>query len=319
MTDISPPLFFPFPFFRSFPRLRAYAQLVRLPNLFTALADICLGTLGATALMAAARIEWFPFTCLLAASACLYSGGMAWNDYFDMEEDRRERPARPLPSGRLKRREAKRLGTSLLALGCICAFLAGWTSAGFCWSPLLLAGLLVLVILLYDAWLKRTWAGPFGMGLCRFLNVLLGFSALLVADWRSIYLASIVGIYIVGVTWFARTEARRSKPASLKKATSVMLAGLVLAVPAPMLVPPGASSPLFPYLLVGLGFWVGIPVCRAVGQPIPARVQAAVKRSIFGLIVLDAVLASALIGNAGLGILFLLVPALVLGRWVYST
>ena len=49
------------------------------------------------------------------------------------------------------------------------------------------------------------------------------------------------------------------------------------------------------------------------------RVQAAVKRAIMGLIVLDAVLATALAGTVGLVILLLLVPALYLGRWIYST
>ena len=75
------------------------------------------------------------------------------------------------------------------------------------------AFLLVAAILLYDAWLKRTWLGPIAMGTCRFLNVLLGLTA---ADsyslpWAArVYLASVVGLYIVGVTWFARTEARLS-------------------------------------------------------------------------------------------------------------
>src|SRR5437762_14388322 len=134
---------------------QAYAQLVRLPNVFTALADICLGWLAALA-AGTPLSRWPSFLCLLCASAALYSAGMVWNDFFDLEQDRRERPFRPLPSGRVKPGEAVRLGTGLMALGVGCAFLAA--SASF-WLSLLL----VAAILAYDGWLKRTWAGPIGM------------------------------------------------------------------------------------------------------------------------------------------------------------
>ena len=74
-----------------------YAQLVRLPNVFTAFADILLGAL-ATGGVGEHRYE---VAFLLLASGCLYCGGMVWNDFFDIEQDRRERPFRPLPSGRI--------------------------------------------------------------------------------------------------------------------------------------------------------------------------------------------------------------------------
>ena len=74
------------------PRLRTYAQLVRLPNVFTALADITLGGLAlhALGLLSAASIASGAF--LLLASACLYTGGMVWNDFFDIDQDRRSAP-----------------------------------------------------------------------------------------------------------------------------------------------------------------------------------------------------------------------------------
>ena len=80
-------------------------------------------------------------------------------------------------------------------------------------------------------------------------------------------------------------------------------------------------SPLFPYLLVALGFLVGIPVGKAVAGPTPPHVQAAVRRALMGLVVLDAVLATAATGTLGLVILLLLVPILLLRRWqwLYAT
>jgi 4-hydroxybenzoate polyprenyltransferase len=304
-------------------RLRSYAQLVRLPALPTALADICLGALATGALPA----QLLPFLFLLLASGCLYSAGMVWNDYFDLEQDTRERPFRPLPSRQVTTREAVRLGAALLASGVCFACLAGLTHPAESGAyPLLspvLALLLAGAILLYDRWLKRTWLGPIGMGACRFLNVLLAVSASgdLSVDKGGPHLAAVVGLYIVGVTWFARTEARRSNPYALGGAAVVMLMSLILALPLPEYVELGKSSPLFPYLLVALGFIVGIPLWQAIAKPTPERVQAGVKRALFSLILLDAVLASALAGSVGLLILLLLTPALYLNRkrWLYAT
>ena len=64
---------------------------------------------------------------------------------------------------------------------------------------------------------------------------------------------------------------------------------------------------------------VGRPVARAVAKPGAREVQAAVKRCVLGLVFLDAVLATAFVGLPGLLILLLLPPALLLGKWVYST
>jgi 4-hydroxybenzoate polyprenyltransferase len=300
--------------------IRTYAQLVRLPNVFTALADICLGGLAAWSLAGWDFWSAWAFACLLLASACLYSAGMVWNDYFDIEQDRKERPFRPLPSGRVSPREALQIGSGLLAAGLVLAALAGWRSGGWTALPVVLAALLAAAILLYDGWLKRTWVGPIGMGLCRFLNVLLGLTiSTALAPGCKLHLATVVGLYIVGVTWFARTEARMSHKSALEGAAVVMLAALALALPVPLWFPADTSSPLFPYLLVGLGFLVGVPVWSAIARPAPGPVQAAVKRSIMGLVVLDATLATALAGTGGLVILVLLVPALYLGRWIYST
>ena len=83
--------------------------------------------------------------------------------------------------------------------------------------------------------------------------------------------------------------------------------------------PAESGTVLFPYLLVAFGFLVGLPIARAVRRPGPKEVQAAVKRCVLGLVALDAVLATAFLGAPGLLILFLLPPALLLGKWVYST
>ena len=101
---------------------RSYAQLVRLPNLPTALADIGLAGLATGLLLS----RWPAFLLLLGASACLYMAGMVFNDYFDIEQDRRERPDRPIPSGAVSARHAALLGAFLLTAGVGLAAVAGF-------------------------------------------------------------------------------------------------------------------------------------------------------------------------------------------------
>ncbi|QEL13846.1 UbiA family prenyltransferase [Limnoglobus roseus] len=290
-------------------KLLAYAQLLRIPNVFTAFADI------AMAACAAGYVADRPdvFAVLLLASGCLYCGGMVWNDFFDRGEDAKARPFRPIPSGRVPVRVALLLGLTLMAGG---VALTLFVPTAF---PIALA--IVAAVVLYDAWLKHTPFGPVAMGTCRFLNILLGLSGAGgdVLALPSLHLAATTGLYIVGVTWFARTEEGQSNRRQLILAAVVMLAALGLAVTVPTHRLPGTTPIYFPYLVVAFGVLVGVKVVAAIQQPGPKEVQAAVKRSILGLVALDAVLATAFVGAWGLLILLLYLPARWLGRWVYST
>jgi 4-hydroxybenzoate polyprenyltransferase len=296
--------------------LLAHAQLLRLPNVFTAFADICLGAAAAGYLVQRPGI----FFMLLVASGCLYCAGMAFNDYFDRREDAKARPFRPIPSGRIAPWQAALGGSLLLAVGFVAAGLAGHDALGWS-SPVAVAALIVAAVLLYDAYLKRTPLGPLGMGACRFLNVLLGLSGAggELWTWPNLHLATAVGVYIVGVTWFARTEETESRRTHLRLASLVMLAGVLLGLTVPAHFENRTAPWYFPYLVAAFLFYVGLPAVRAIRRPEPKPVQAAVKRAILGLVVLDAVLATAFVGLPGLLILLLLPPAMLLGKWVYST
>ncbi len=301
--------------------LLAHAQLLRLPNVFTAFADICLGGAAAGYLLDRPTA----FVMLLVASGCLYCAGMAFNDFFDRHEDAKARPFRPIPSGRIAPWQAALGGSLLLAVGFVAAGLAGQTLGGddaLGWSnPGWVALLVIAAVLLYDAYLKRTPLGPLGMGACRFLNVLLGLSGAGgdLWTWPNLHLAAAVGVYIVGVTWFARTEETESRRTHLRLASLVMLAGVLLGLTVPAHFENRTAPIYFPYLVAAFLFYVGLPVVRAIRRPEPKPVQAAVKRAILGLVVLDAVLATAFVGLPGLLILLLLPPAMLLGKWVYST
>jgi 1,4-dihydroxy-2-naphthoate octaprenyltransferase len=299
-------------------RFLPYARLLRLPNVFTAFADILLGTIAA----ATWRLNPFGAVVLLLASSCLYCAGMVWNDYFDFEEDKRERPFRPLPAGQILRSTAFQIGLALLAIGISLGVAAGATAGNRSFWPGLLTITIAVAVLLYDGWLKRTVMGPLVMATCRVLNVLLGLSLATTEDipWNlRLHLAGIVGLYIVGLTWFARQESGLSRPAHLIAASTCVVLALLLALVLPAHQPPGHVIWAFPYLLVAFGFVLGVPAYRAIRQPEPKHVQAAVKMAILGLIALDAILCSAEAGWWGLLIILLLPPALLLGKWVYST
>src|SRR5688572_1337303 len=89
------------------------AQLLRLPNVFTAVADVMMGYL-----VTHGQFRHDGVLPLLVASSCgLYLAGMVLNDVFDRERDARERPERPIPSGRVSVSSAALLGALLLAAG----------------------------------------------------------------------------------------------------------------------------------------------------------------------------------------------------------
>ena len=62
----------------------------------TAIADVVAGGALAAAPLLSDRL-WIP----ALGSAALYAGGVALNDAFDVEKDRRLHPDRVLPSGRV--------------------------------------------------------------------------------------------------------------------------------------------------------------------------------------------------------------------------
>lgn len=307
--------------------LLPWLKLARLPAVFTALADICAGYL-------LTHQEWAPladFLCLLLASAALYLSGMVFNDVFDLEQDRRERPQRPIPSGSIGLRPAIIFGSLLMLAGLGASAFVGKFS-------LLGAGLLALAILAYDGILKRTMIGPLSMGLCRFLNVLLGASAGAenlqgVFSMPQLWVAASMGIYVTGVTLFARSEARTSPRSLLVSGLLVLDVGLVLLLLWMLDVPrrigwesrPVGSDDALPMLL----FWGIVTISlnrRALGaiyDPVPGSVQPAIGSMLLSIITLDAMIISFRLGPPGLHFalltLALIVPAVLMRRWISMT
>ncbi len=327
MSEHTPDSRLPTPDFAPLPlgdKLLAYAQLFRLPNVFTALADVAMGYLFTHD----PDVDpMWGLAGLLVASAALYIAGMTLNDVFDVEIDRVERPGRPLPSGRIAVKWARQIGFGLLLLGVVIGVgLSAWSRD---WRPGGVAVGLAAMILLYDGGLKKTPLGPVAMGSCRLLNVLLGMS-LSPAPWTGLNLlvAAGIGVYIVGVTWFARNEAEpESHRGQLTLALLVMLGGMALLWRVEGQIDPRQLNALlqqdperWTLFWLALGALAALRCLRAIVQPHSEFVQEAVKQSLFSLILLDAVLTFATRDLIwAVAVLALILPMTLLGRWVYST
>ena len=99
---------------------RAWMQLFRPPNLLTVPGDPLAGFLLARLAVGGMPVM-SAWPCILA-SLLLYMAGLLSNDYFDLEEDKKERPDRPLPSGAVNPRAALTVAVILAVLGVGTAF-----------------------------------------------------------------------------------------------------------------------------------------------------------------------------------------------------
>ena len=293
----------------------AYLQLMRPANVVTAWADILVGYAAAGGIATVANvlaghlsaIALAPLGWLVLSTSGLYAGGVVFNDVFDVELDRTERPERPLPSGRAALNGAMMLGLVLLAIGILAAAQVSLISAG-------IATAVAVAALVYDSLGKHQgWLGPLNMGLCRGGNLLLGVSvvpAMLTERW---FLAVLPIVYIAAVTAISQGEVDGGK-----QKTGVLAVVLVLAVLAGVL---GLGRLSSYHWLVALPFaalFAGLVLpafIKATVDPSPALVRQAVKSGVISLIVLDSAIAAGFAGwPFGLAVLALLPLSIALAR-----
>jgi 4-hydroxybenzoate polyprenyltransferase len=198
-------------------------------------------------------------------------------------------------------------------------------AAGAGVQSLLVAIILTVCIFAYDGLLKGTLIGPVAMGACRSLNILLGASAAVsleaIPQVPLLHVAIAMGVYIAGVTLFARQEAGVSKRLPLVVAIGVVNLGLSLLVAwnsnAPG--PPNGQTAIFVLAVVLLT--VNRHMFAALFKPDSKRVQTAVRMLLMSYITLDAAVVWHATASYGytLAVLALLVPAFLLGRWMSIT
>src|SRR5664279_707799 len=169
---------------------------MRPANIVTAIADVLAGVAISGFMIGPGLLadRVLPIILLCISTIGLYGGGVVFNDVFDAELDRIERPERPIPMGIISEKEGALLGIFLLLTGIATAFFVNP------FSGLLAMGISVSAVV-YDKWGKhRAFLGPLNMGLCRGLNLLLGISIL--ATQLNLFwpVALVPVVYIASIT-----------------------------------------------------------------------------------------------------------------------
>lgn len=143
---------------------------------------------------------------LVLGASLIYAGGCFLNDACDHAFDLQYRPERPIPCGTISITQAWVVGVLQLLVG-------GYTmvaGAGCSWEWSLA---LLLCILVYDWVHKKTAWGILFMGGCRtLLWITAGTAASGMSPAPLLYVWAVaVGLYVVGISWYARTESNRQK------------------------------------------------------------------------------------------------------------
>jgi 4-hydroxybenzoate polyprenyltransferase len=296
--------------------VKAYLQLIRAPNLFTAAADAAAGfTLMAAVDGTLDRPHWLRLAALMAISAALYASGVVFNDCLDADKDRAHRPDRPIPSGAVPLPRAFLLGALLTCGALLAAMFLGLVTV-------LYATLLVIAIWLYNGAFRR-WAisGALGLGLCRFLNMQLGMSTGMslryfsVRNYPELLLApALLGAYAAIVTLVSTYEDRpagRSGAWLLLGSAAAMcmvLLGALLGVVGTI-----SGQVVLGALILALAAVLIAPLVRLTF----ASVRKAVGMAVVLVIAFDAAIVLGVRDAPlwlGLGVLLSLVPAALLAR-----
>jgi hypothetical protein len=296
--------------------MRAFFELVRLPAVFTAPADVLAGlALGGffAPRMLTTATEPAVVLALVAASVCIYAAGMMANDLFDRAIDQVERPGRPIPSGRIGVGVAWTSTLGLQVAGTALAFLGGGHRAGVaCLAT-------VLATYLYNGLLKSTLWGPLSMGLCRYGNAAIGLAALgLEPVGAPVAYAIPMGtmLYVAAVTGVSRHEVSGTPGPGLRWAL-VGMGGFALFPAVAAL--GGALTPWAGLAALAAPAFLARPLHRA-WQGGAGPVRGAVMAGIFGIALVDAAIAvgadapwtaGAIVALAAAGRRF--------GRWFYAT
>ncbi len=316
----------------------AWLRLARVSALPSAISNILVGFL-------LANQDWSPgweLAILVASSCCFYAAGMILNDVFDASVDSVQRPHRPIPAGLISKNSAAIAGAILLLMGIGLSLSLGWRTPEITgwtrWRPAIVAIALTAGVVLYDGVLKRSIVAPFLMGGCRTLNVLLGASTfslienpgetLLGFPLIVVWVAIALGIFVAGVTLLARKEATGNQDRNTLSVAGIMivlgLAGwaFVTFCPDPRLVANQQLVTTYP-MLIGL---ISLPILRRVIAAVrtgePNSIQQAVIICLKSIIILDAALCFLIAPDRihyALVVIGLLVPAVLLGRFVSST
>jgi len=299
--------------------IRKYLLLIRLPNAFTAPSNILTGYF-AVVLPSYANVS--DLSILMLSSALLYISGIVFNDYFDIEVDRQERPFRPLASGKVTKQKAFAIAAVVMITANFLAFTVSTTS-------FIVAIILSASVIGYDYRLKQTMAGPVTMGSARFLNIFLGASPALTVlffsnnnflSLRLILVSMLMLLYVLAISILSRMEIGATTPSKWAIIGPFII---IFAVVGSLVFARFVNIfhvDLVPSLVLFTGI-TAITFKRTLFQDYSSTgIQKAIKTLVISIIVLDSIFVS---GTAsiyyGLATLLLIIPSIALARKLYVT
>jgi 4-hydroxybenzoate polyprenyltransferase len=261
---------------------------MRPANIVTAIADILAGIV-ISGYVTLPGYSLIPVLLLVATTIGLYGGGVVFNDVFDAETDKIERPERPIPGEFVKKRSAVILAVLLLlvALGAS-SFVH---KEGLSSISVLLTLAIAATALVYDKWGKHhPLLGPVNMGLCRGLNLLLGISIVTDALIEYWWLGSLPIIYIAAITMISRDEVHGGKRRTLYAAAFFYLVVLTAIT---WFAFTKASQQYATWFIGLFGVMIFLPLSKALKDPVAINIRKSVKAGVLAVILMDAAWAAA--------------------------
>lgn len=330
-------------------QLYLWAQLARIPNTFTAVADVLAGAAVAGALSTATIDRSWPIVIAAVGMViALYWTGMIWNDLNDVEQDRRQQRNRPLSNNQISTASATRAAYILVILAIGIGLWIAFVPPAWIYSinrsessssmqlqsffPFLIAVALTACIRLYNSSWKLSLGGPVLMGLCRSGSLLLGISVgwyLGLSSWYELphgWMAVLGhGLYVAGFTFAGRREAEENDPLPVAIGWIVSAVGLIVLAFAPWFAPREIplrmdALPTYPIVFA----LMALPLIRrawtSIVDPSPRSIQFAIKQAIFSIIFFDAILTLQFAGPwPAIAVCSLILPSTLLGKYFRPT
>jgi UbiA prenyltransferase family len=295
--------------------IKDYLVLVRLPNLFTLPSNILVG-MATVSSLAFTLTSFTQFLLLVTISVLLYCVGIVLNDLYDFDIDKKERPNRPLPSGKISRKSA-------IVLVAIFSTLALILSLHVSFSTLVISSILFSVIFGYDKYLKNTQAGPFTIASARVMNILLGTSVSLrsVDSYSQIvtltFVLIITFVYVSLIGFISRYEVHGFSDNTKLLLPPAIVATVIFSI---ILFTLMGFFKLESLIILSLFSFIMIISFSRIYRRDSGRTQQIVRNMILSIIVLDSTFLTGIIGiELGLVVLTLMAPLLVLANKMYMT
>lgn len=282
--------------------VRAPAGITAISNIVAAATIASQGQLNASLLL------------LILASVLFYYSGMTLNDCFDYQEDLKERPNRPIPSGELSLTQGWCIGFGLMIGGLLLAFsysqIAGYVGIA-----------LSIVITLYNSIIKEGFIGSICMASCRYVNWILGATFIGLSS-QNFLMALPIFFYITGLTFLSKQETHgENKNAVWVCATMLLLTALSGAYFVSNVFILDTMQLYISFALITLWTVLNLKkLIRVFNDFTPENIQNLISWMVIGVIPLDALFV-ALSGNyiVALFILALLPPCRMLNKYLYVT